>query len=512
MMRGLSSLTSPLGGKKRVLGSGRLKLSRCMLIMSCLMLTLLVVGYWYSTVLADPANKVMKFEVCGGLTNQRIALMQGILLAAMTGRKVVLPLLKTSYRNDLTELVEMETIYDVDYLIRELKDLVEIVKEREIELSAPWLSAHINEMGLPISHWETIFKYYGPIHADCAFNSVSVLKSPKHRGLLWRISDALRFHPQFHSAADAIIEKLPKEYIALHYRVENDWVEHCKTWKGGTNCFSNTDNIANTFLLNHVPPLPVYVAGFLQDEHIRKLNTLRENHVIIDKSSFIPLINSHLPSIVVKENEKEKVRDLMAIIDFLICQKSSYFVGNSVSTFSAFIELSRHGRGEESFHYNGQSFIPLANYIPPQPMIKRLKRLKWVFTMVLGACDLLGKREEECKDDIINPEYIEMAKVAVYTAKKHTKLEIVCIALIDSKVTNVARELMSWLEAHGVTIIKHTPKWAHRFVDMYNNGNFEKNIGYSHLYASPVSLIATFMRIDIPIIGKQSYSFVYVLC
>jgi len=63
---------------------------------------------------------LLSFEVCGGLTNQRIALVQGLLIGKLTGRAVVLPLLNPNgqqrpdrkYAEDREHMVDFSTFYD----------------------------------------------------------------------------------------------------------------------------------------------------------------------------------------------------------------------------------------------------------------------------------------------------------------------------------------------------------------------------------------------------------------
>jgi hypothetical protein len=51
-------------------------------------------------------------------------------------------------------------------------------------------------------------------------------------------------------------------FTALHLRIEDDWIEHCKTWKGGDNCYTNTDVLDNVLEIEGVPTSqPLYLAA-----------------------------------------------------------------------------------------------------------------------------------------------------------------------------------------------------------------------------------------------------------
>ena len=63
---------------------------------------------------------VLRFEVCGGLTNQRIALIDGLLIAHVTNASVVLPRLNpngvqtgAAYEEDRSRLAAFSTFFDV---------------------------------------------------------------------------------------------------------------------------------------------------------------------------------------------------------------------------------------------------------------------------------------------------------------------------------------------------------------------------------------------------------------
>ena len=476
-----------------------LMLSACLffLLISCWMFTRQIYFEDNGVVEKREDDCVMTFEVCGGLTNQRIALIQGILLAVRLNRKIVLPNLKTSYKIDNFDYVRFSEVYDIEYLRQELKDLVQIIEMTDIKATESWFSIQIYNRGYSSSQWKIKLKDNKLIRADCAFNSVSILNDPYDRNLLWRINDALKFSSKYNKVASAILDEMPKEYIALHYRVENDWVEHCKVWTGGLNCFTNTDQVSNVLKINRSPQLPVYVAGSLMDDHLERLKPLKERHELITKHSFKSLLDEHFGP----DELNDKFRDLIAIVDFLVCMNSTIFYGNSVSTFSAFIELSRLSQGMESHHYNGHSLIPLADYIPPQLIFKQARRLRWVFTMILGTNEIMGTHQSIFDHNIADAKYVESMKVAVYSARKHTSMEIICIAVVDSILSRAAQEIIEWLQAYDVTFITHIPKWARKIVGMYYNGLFQQNVGYSSLYTSPVSLISNLMRIDIPTLG-----------
>lgn len=90
--------------------------------------------------------------------------------------------------------------------------------------------------------------------------------------------------------------------------------------------------------------------------------------------------------------------------------------------------------------------------------------MKWFFTL---------------NDD---PNFFELAKVAIATAKKNTKLEPVCMYSGNNEV------LTSWLTEHGVEVIHHRALLEEFVVDLYKNSGRRK-----------LDVEAFFIRVDMPL-------------
>lgn len=255
----------------------------------------------------------------------------------------------------------------------------------------------------------------------------------------------------------------------------------------------NTDVLLNTLITNKVPEtIPLYLAGgytwdFVQGSPI--FAPLATRFHVVMKDSLIK--DGHL-------TVSQERREWFAFIDYEICRGARYFVGNSVSTFSAMIELNRLKNSRAAFHYNTGN-IPLELLLPirrPTDFQMRTAgqqstRLKWIFSIFIGN----GSKNS----------YLAMAKVAVTSAQHRTSLDPVCIfnvALDASKEVQIlAADFLEWLQSREVTIIRHTPKWAHKITETVESGKAAQNIKYSPLYKDAAMMIATFARFDIPILG-----------
>ena len=282
-----------------------------------------------------------------------------------------------------------------------------------------------------------------------------------------------------------------KMTIALHIRAEQDWIDHCKNWESirdgilRDNCYTNTEKLDITLLTAGIPMgSTIYVAGAYAKKSAQltvmdKLNTMFR---VVTKE----LVLGEIETLEMQEN-----REVYAAIDYEVCNGVDIFIGNSVSTFAGLLLLSRerdrilgirpHIR---QFHYNTGG-IPLTDFLPLDVphMTQIALPLKWVF----------------CYSSYVR-EYDDMLKAAVMSAITRTKLMPVCVFYGNEN------DIYIWLVAHGVLVIKHKPSWAYQI--MQASKAMKANVGASHLYKNPHMMIATFMRIDIPIIG---FSDTYVL-
>jgi hypothetical protein len=375
------------------------------------------------------------------------------------------------------------------------------------------------------------------ISLDCAFNSIQMGGDEELIDLAWRIDSALVLIDSIKDKADAVVNYLTqgktKKFVALHVRAEQDWVEHCVRWDDGdtrNNCMTNTNVLSNVLQIQKIPfGTTLYIAGGYTFEFMAKSSIFTDllmNYNVVTKETVLAEIensrrdeerrksssilswkssssSADLLFADVSSNNLAANRELFASLDYYVCEHSDTFVGNSVSTFSAFIELKRNRKDStRSFHYNGgaihASFLMPASANNAEGVVvadrEQGKRLKWIFSLHISSSSSIGSSAGSVSDEFLQ------LKAAVIYAEKYTTLDPHCILSIDYDDLNeaaatVASEMIGWLRDNNVVVIKHTPSWVAR---MRNN---EMLSSQPITAASAHHLIASFLRIDIPILG-----------
>ena len=282
-------------------------------------------------------------------------------------------------------------------------------------------------------------------------------------------------------------ERNSSRFNFLHLRIERDWVLHCKRWSAipdgrvRDNCYNNTDRIA-TMLESFAfrKDLPLYVA--CDWEAMSEVNgkaaplqqLVESGYRLISSLDFDAELHAGLG------------REERALVEYYIAFNSQRFIGNSVSTFSSLLMLERRHRGQWAAYYNGGN-VPLAVMLPP------LMKMPWVFTFNSGRG---------------SADYTYMLKAAVRSAVTVGSLKPYCMFMGDTQ-----SPIYGWLQSHNVTLIHHQPAWHDKLLQLINlqsqvlAGNKDK---YSHLYASPDTIVSTFQRVDLPMVSVLD-QYTYVL-
>ncbi|KAG6491464.1 hypothetical protein ZIOFF_052815 [Zingiber officinale] len=125
-------------------------------------------------------------------------------------------------------------------------------------------------------------------------------------------------------------------YMAVHMRIEKDWMIHCKNVEQRLNinqiCSSKDEIIERVSHITTIQqPIVVYLAvadALLEDDSI--LSGWKDGFVPFEKKS-----------LAIKDVYDKHPYLIQSAIDYEVCSRADIFVGNSFSTFSSLVALSR---------------------------------------------------------------------------------------------------------------------------------------------------------------------------
>jgi len=451
---------------------------------------------------ADPGGGVLTFQTCGGFANQRSAIVTGIQIGKLLGWTVLLPTLNTNgeqtgatYDEKMAVGVDFDAFYDTASLVSALPDIRFQLKD---DTNSDWADIGIavtTQMYDPDYIVRTIIDMGqqskgGRVRLPCTMMAMR-LESPKLEQAYWQINSALVPNPrllsiilQVHTAlnsrgwfasvgAASVGDRFANteaedQYIVLHVRTEKDWIEHCARWGSAINwnCMGSSEpsQLKNALHAQGVDiHLPVYVCGGDFKGAGSQFQHLYTKDTLIDLK---------------KIGVSEQHRELRALIDYYIASKATYFIGNSVSTFSAHLLMERAATCDHcvDLHYNGGN-VPMSQMVFRHP-VPQNARLKWVFVV-----------------NSMTPAYYYLIQLAVSSALEKTSLIPVCI------FTGKKTWIYNWLEDQGVRIIMHQPAWRGKLREAYEVAKRQQLHITSTNYKSYESMLATFLRFDLPILG-----------
>lgn len=406
---------------------------------------------------------IFTFDTCGGYTNQKLSIIQGILIAEELNWNFALPKLNINgeqsgqdYQESYSKQVNFDYFYDY-----------ELLKEK-IPLNVLYDYNTSDFTRIDISKYSNLKKLLKDIKGS--YNNV-IVSCPLMRFRI-TVKDFKRINNYLHSsssimkAVNRIIEVLPEKYYSLHYRMEDDWFKHCKIWTSSSrrNCLTNSDRLPNLFTIEGIEPNDaIYVMGSNKHTYLNFIENKFINTMPYDKN----------------------YREWFAAIDYEVGLRSFRFFGNSVSTFSAFMLLERSNA--DDVWYNAEN-VPLFDVLFGTEESKSITnmyygKLKWVFVY-----------------SSFTKNYNQNIKVAVLSAND-TDIIPVCIYFGPKDY------MYYWFIENNVRVIFHTPSWINKINDNFDK--VAKNINFASTYKSNNSLIATYLRLDIPILGFRDEYILY---
>ena len=323
---------------------------------------------------ACPSSYLLYRTPIHGLTNQKIDVLNAIIIANLVGRTLVLPYLFADLISSggagMGEVVDFGEVFDVEFLKVQLEGNSCFATMAEVELEL-----ELDERGnvkiptLQHGNLEQLSFYTNLFNQD-AFSDAKYVLLDRPSGELAQfplntmnlpsmsseVRSALRFSPSIREVGSAIVGELGGvgSFVAVHLRTEIDWRKHCRLREMGhfneLKMFFDEEEVfeklkaslANGLDLGATPT--VYVAtGDKNPSKALKKFTLDGKINIKTKSDF--LVND--------SNENSVFHIILAAIDHYVCERGAVFVVSSFSSMANEISLTRStGSLGGSYIYN----------------------------------------------------------------------------------------------------------------------------------------------------------------
>ncbi|KAI5657932.1 hypothetical protein M9H77_26725 [Catharanthus roseus] len=302
-------------------------------------------------------------QIIWGLNNQKIAFARACLTARMLNRTLVMPSLSASlfYKEvDLLQPISFDKVFQFDKFNSLCKGFVQVSSYSDVSNRSD-----VFELQKGSGRRWTIEKDLDQlreftIHPYDKYETIRIVgKNPFLWHDHWPVSDyakvfgCLVFVDEILKEADKVVSKIREKgrqtrhevglpsvketsYLAVHMRIEKDWMIHCKKLELRYNiseiCSSKEQIIKRVGKIKGLKnPMVVYLAvadSLLEDNSI--MNGWREN--------LHPFEKKKLDVVDIYRNHPYLIQ---SAIDYEVCLRSDVFVGNSFSTFSSLVVLDR---------------------------------------------------------------------------------------------------------------------------------------------------------------------------
>lgn len=311
-------------------------------------------------------------QIVWGLNNQKIAFARACLTARLMNRTLLMPSLSASlfYKEiDLLKPISFDKVFKFERFNSLCNGFVRLGQYSEVSNRSD-----VMELQKGSGRKWTVEKDLDQLKefSRDAFDGYETIKIVGKNPFLWhdhwpvkdyaRVFECLVLVDEISNEADKVVTRIrelgrefrnkagfvqnrvnkesslsePIPYVAVHMRIEIDWMIHCKKQEQRSHiteiCSSKEeimDRVANIMGLK--TPIVVYLAV---------ADTLLEDNSILDgwKEGLLPFEKKKLG---VQGIYKQHPYLIQSAIDYEVCLRANVFVGNSFSTFSSLIVLER---------------------------------------------------------------------------------------------------------------------------------------------------------------------------
>lgn len=295
-------------------------------------------------------------QIIWGLNNQKIAFARACLTARMLNRTLLMPSLSASlfYKEvDLLQPIPFDKVFKFEKFNSLCNGFVQLGRYSDLSNRTETL-----ELQKGSGRRWTIERDLDQLKnfTQDPNDQHEVIRIVGKNPFLWhdhwpvkdyaKVFECLEVVDGIAKEADKVINKIketgtrfgakPDSYVAVHMRIEKDWMIHCKKLEQRMNisqiCSSKdeiTTRVGNIAGLK--TPTVVYLA--VAD------SLLEDSAILIGwKDGLFPFEKKKLGVDSIYQNQPYLIK---SAIDYEVCVKSSVFVGNSFSTFSSLVVLDR---------------------------------------------------------------------------------------------------------------------------------------------------------------------------
>ncbi|KAL8498649.1 hypothetical protein ACS0TY_021840 [Phlomoides rotata] len=297
-------------------------------------------------------------QIIWGLNNQKIAFARACLTARMLNRTLLMPSLSASlfYKQvELLKPIPLDTVFQFEKFNTLCKGFVQLGHRSQL-LNA----TNVIELQKGSGRRWTIEKDLDQLEqfTKHPYDEYETIRIVRKNPFLWhdhwpvkdyaRVFECLVLVEEISRDADKVVSRIRdmglKEtggikvvpYIAVHMRIERDWMIHCKNLEQRLNiqeiCSSKEEimqRVGNIMGLK--TPIVVYLAvadDLVEDSSV--LSGWKEGMVPYEKKK-----------LGVFDIYKKHPYLIQSAIDYEVCLRSDVFIGNTFSTFSSLVVLER---------------------------------------------------------------------------------------------------------------------------------------------------------------------------
>ena len=302
-------------------------------------------------------SKVFVFEPRSGLCNQLNCIAIGLVIGAIYNRQIYFHGFQLDYLNEY-ELTDFETIIDIDYLnkiLKEYKIQTTILKKKDLSKNG-LIYENINNIevlnteNIPIFNINNIFTYLNI--KENLNKQILNLKNPINTILPDEMNNFynyirihIKFNTKYMEITNNILEKFElNNFCCVHLRIEDDAIEYVNK----KNDFDYINDIYKQIYINELEILKktntqIYVCtslGLFENKNNLFYKIIKKQYNLIDKNDLLMELGL---------NDILEQREICGIIDYLIALKSDYFVGCDWSSFSIAIK-NHHDFHKKSYN------------------------------------------------------------------------------------------------------------------------------------------------------------------